>query len=68
YWWFIGNITKKVGMLVVPLTLTFGCYIYAIHLDDSEQQTNLRWEQIGFITFIIVIMWAGKFVMKRLSE
>ncbi|VAG09965.1 Uncharacterised protein [Enterobacter hormaechei] len=24
YWWFIGNITKKVGMLVVPLTLTFG--------------------------------------------
>ncbi len=38
YWWFIGNITKKVGMLVVPLTLTFGCYIYAIHLDDSEQQ------------------------------
>ncbi|MFM3381597.1 hypothetical protein AB8S77_23445 [Klebsiella pneumoniae subsp. ozaenae] len=68
YWWFIGNITKKVGMLVVPLTLIFGCYIYAIHLDDSEQQTNLRWEQIGFITFIIVIMWAGKFVMKRLSE
>ncbi|ARV52347.1 TPA: hypothetical protein PWK54_004043 [Escherichia coli] len=68
YWWFIGNITKKVGMLVVPLTLTFGCYIYAIHWDDSEQQTNLGWEQIGFITFIIVIMWAGKFVMKRLSE
>lgn len=55
-------------MLVVPLTLAFGCNMYAIHLDDSEQQTHLGWEQIGFLTFIIMIMWAGKFVMKRLSD
>lgn len=34
YWWFIGNITKKVGMLVVPLTLpsdvTFMQFIWMI--------------------------------------
>ncbi|EFF0326476.1 hypothetical protein RSM67_001685 [Enterobacter roggenkampii] len=68
YWWFITSITKKIGIVVVPLTLVFGCYIYAIQMDNLDQQAHIGWEQTIFFAFVIVVMWAGKLVMRKLSE
>ncbi|EON4441742.1 hypothetical protein ACLIKM_001519 [Escherichia coli] len=68
YWWFITSITKKIGIVVVPLTLAFGFYIYEIQMDNSDQQVHIGWEQTLFFAFVIVVMWAGKFVMRKLSE
>jgi hypothetical protein len=47
YWWFITSITKKIGIVVVPLTLAL-----ILHLrnsdDNSDQQVHIGWEQTLF--------------------
>ncbi|EPC0068427.1 hypothetical protein ACRWP7_003335 [Escherichia coli] len=74
FWLFIGNITRKIGILVVPLTLVFGGYIFVMKLDDVDESDSLGsmpasmgWKEIGLAVLIIVFVWLAKWWLEKVT-
>ncbi|EGT5675339.1 hypothetical protein AGJ34_20430 [Cronobacter dublinensis subsp. dublinensis] len=75
---FLGTITRKIGILVVPLALVFGGYIFSLEVKEGKCVSALvfwyksltgtvGWMEIALIPFLIIAYWIAGWAMDKAS-
>ncbi|HHU1575965.1 TPA: hypothetical protein ACUA4C_004872 [Escherichia coli] len=78
YWAFILNIARKIGFLVIPLTMIFGGYIFSIQLENGtgnlslvslgkELYASAEWWYLPLFLFIVFSFWLINYAMDKVS-
>lgn len=81
YWLFISSITRRIGLLVIPLTLLFGGYIFSIQMKDGtgnlsnlslvslgkELYASAEWWYFPLFLFLVFSIWLANYAMDKVS-